>query len=470
MLGKVFKAYDVRGKVPKPLNERIAWKIGHGTADFLLEEGVVTGRTDPMSQTIVVGRDARDSSPSLSEALCKGMRDRGASVIDIGLVDTPMVNFAVNYLDCGGGVQVTASHNPVGYNGFKFSRAKGRPIGSGTGLESIRDRSAVADPVRVVPANGFLEQQDLWEPYAARILDRLDADVPAGLMAVRGRPLRVVVDASNGAAGEMVSRLFRNVDGLELVELNFDHSIGFKHDPNPLVESNLDELRKVVRAEGADAGVCFDGDADRCVVVDEDGRTIGGDLLTVWLAESILGDEPQGKAVVYDLRSSRVVSERIEALGARPIPCRVGHVFMKDSLATTHAVFGGELSGHFYYQDMFNADSGARAFVSVLAGLAASKQPLSEMIEPFHKYAQSGEINFECEDIEETFEALKATYPDADMMEMDGLSLDTGRWWANIRASNTEPLLRLNVETFSPDELEIALKELGPLLGRRVEH
>ncbi|HAW95108.1 MAG TPA: phosphomannomutase/phosphoglucomutase, partial [Phycisphaerales bacterium] len=184
----------------------------------------------------------------------------------------------------------------------------------------------------------------------------------------RGRPLRVVVDASNGAGGEMVSRLFKGVEGLELIELNFDHTIGFKHDPNPLVESNLDELREVVRAERADAGVCFDGDADRCVVVDENGRTIGGDLLTAWLAESILGGEPEGKAVVYDLRSSRIVSERIEALGARPIPCRVGHVFMKDSLAGSHAVFGGELSGHFYYRDMFNADSGSRAFVSVLAG------------------------------------------------------------------------------------------------------
>jgi phosphomannomutase len=470
MLGKVFKAYDVRGKVPKPLNERIAWKIGHGTADFLLEEGVVTGRTDPMSRTIVVGRDARESSPGLSEALCTGMRDRGASVIDIGLVDTPMVTFAVNYLDCGGGVQVTASHNPAGYNGFKFSRAKGRPIGSGTGLESIRDRSAVADPVRVVPAGGFLESRDLWEPNTARIHTHLAADVPAGLTAVRGRPLRVVVDASNGAAGEMVSRIFKNIDGLELIELNFDHTIGFKHDPNPLVESNLDELREAVRSEGADAGVCFDGDADRCVVVDESGRTIGGDLLTVWLAESILGDAPKGKSVIYDLRSSRVLSERIEALGARPIPCRVGHVFMKQALADTHALFGGELSGHFYYKDMFNADSGARAFVSVLAGLAGSDRPLSESIEPFRKYVQSGEINFECEDIEEAFEALKATYPDADMMEMDGLSLDTGSWWANVRASNTEPLLRLNIETLSKDELDAALKEIGPLLGRRVEH
>ena len=470
MLGKVFKAYDVRGKVPKPLNERIAWKIGHGTADFLLEEGAVTGRTDPMARTIVVGRDARESSPGLCEALCRGMRDRGASVIDIGLVDTPMVTFAVNYLDCGGGVQVTASHNPVGYNGFKFSRVKGRPIGSGTGLESIRDRSAVADPTRVESAEAFLETRDLWEPYTARILDRLASDVPAGLTAVRGRPLRVVVDASNGAAGTMVDRIFKDVEGLEIIELNFDHTIGFKHDPNPLVESNLDELRAVVQAEGADAGVCFDGDADRCVVVDEKGRTIGGDLLTVWLAESILGDSPAGQGVIYDLRSSRIVSERIEALGARPIPCRVGHVFMKEALASTKAAFGGELSGHFYYKDMFNADSGARAFVSVLAGLARSDRPLSEMIEPLRKYAQSGEINFECEDIDETLQALRETYPDADMIEMDGLSLDTGLWWANIRASNTEPLLRLNIETLGEEQLEAALKEIGPLLGRRVEH
>lgn len=470
MLGKVFKAYDVRAIVPKPLNERLAWQIGYGAAEFLLEEAQEAGKNDPMMRTVVVGRDPRKTSPELQEALSQGLSAYGAAVLDLGVVDTPMVTFAVNYLACAGGIQVTASHNPPNYNGFKFCRIDGKPIGTGTGLERIRENAAVADPARVDPAGGILEARDLWEPYSKYLHQRLAIEAPNGLTAVRGRPLKVVVDASNGSAGVMVDHVFGAVDGLELVKLNFDTSTGtFVHEPNPLVESNLEQLRAAITEHGADLGVCFDGDADRCVVVDESGRTVGGDLLTALLVEPILERTP-GAKVVHDVRASRIVPERVEELGGVAIACPVGHVFMKQALADNGAVFGGELSGHFYYADMFNADSGARAFISVLGVLARTEGPISELVAPLRKYAQSGEVNFETEDAEAAMDAVRESYPDADFDERDGLLVDAGEWWANIRPSNTEPLLRLNVESANAELVEEVLQELGGLLGRRVAH
>lgn len=470
MLGKVFKAYDVRATVPEPLTEAIAWQIGHGAADLILEEAEAAGRTDPLASTIVVGRDPRPTSPVMRDRLIEGMRARGASVIDLGIVDTPMVTFAINHLDCGGGVQVTASHNPLQYNGFKFSRAKGRPIGTGTGLELIRERAERAESSVGADPIGALEERDLWTAYRQRLLELFEQDLPGGVPAHRSTPMRVVIDASNGSAGAMIPRIFGDLDGLELIELNFEHEKGvFAHEPNPLVESNLSGLQAAVREHGAEAGICFDGDADRCVLVDETGRTVGGDLLTAWLAPSLLAGHENG-GVVYDLRSSRILPERIEALGGRPIPARVGHIFMKTAMAENAAVFGGELSGHFYFADLFNADNGARAFIAVLAGIALAGGPISREIDPLRKYAQSGELNFVNEDIPGTLEGLRRRYADAKLLEMDGLSIDTGGWWANIRASNTEPLLRLNLE--APDEatLAAALEELGSRLGTPEAH
>ena len=244
MLGKVFKTYDVRATVPKPLNERLAWQIGHGAAKMLLNEAEERGFGDPMMRTVVVGRDPRESSPSLKEALCQGIRDQGASVIDLGVVDTPMVTFAVNHLACAGGIQVTASHNPARYNGFKFCRSGGRPIGSGSGLESIREHAAMVDRARTESANGLSDERDLWDAYARRLHQRLAMEAPDGLAAKHGRPLKIVIDASNGSAGVMVPRIFDSVEGLELTKLNFEYDNGtFVHDPNPLVESNLEQLR-----------------------------------------------------------------------------------------------------------------------------------------------------------------------------------------------------------------------------------
>jgi phosphomannomutase len=470
MLGKVFKAYDVRAIVPKPLTNRLAWQIGFGAARYLEETAQDAGFEDPMMRHVVVGRDPRPTSPALAEALIDGIRASGISVIDLGVTDTPMLYFAVNHLACAGGIQVTASHNPVNYNGFKFCGLGARPIGSGSGLELIREQAALVDPDRVKRSDGGCETRDLWDAYARRLHGLLAEEAPEGLAAVRGRPLKVVVDASNGSAGIMVPKLFDGIDGLEIVPVNFTYGDGhYEHEPNPLVEDNLDQLREAVRSNHADLGVCFDGDADRCVVVDESGRTVGGDLLTAWLVEPILERSP-GASIIFDLRSSRIVPERITSLGGVPVPSRVGHVFMKAALAEHEAAFGGELSGHFYYRDMFGADSGARAFVSVLGALARSEGPMSEQVDRLRVYAQSGEVNFKNEDIEGTLLALRDAYSDADFGEMDGLSIDTGGWWANIRASNTEPLLRLNVEAADQEAVTDALTELGKLLGKRVKH
>ena len=465
MLAKIFKAYDIRATYPRPLNEKLAWQVGYGSAEFLLGSAREQGFHDPMMQTVVVGRDMRKSSPALAGALIEGLRDAGADVVDVGLVDTPFVYFAINHLDCAGGIQTTASHNPAEYNGFKISTVKARPVGAATGLDRIRENAARVEREKARRAGGGLETRALWEAYRAHLLRLLAPELRDG----RTR-LRVVVDASNGMAGTMIPKVFDGVPGLELVRINFDNSTGeFVHEPNPLVEANLAQLRAAVVAQKAHCGVCFDGDADRCMVVDEMGTPVGCDLLLAWLVPDFLAGKA-GAAVVYDLRSSRAVPEAIKAAGGVPVESRVGHVFMKARLAEARAPLGGELSGHFYFQDMFNADSGARAFVAVLNGLVRSRRPLSECIAGFRRYAQSGEINFENEDKEGALRALRAAYPDARTMELDGLSLDTGEWWANVRLSNTEPLLRLNLEARDAATVERVVARLSPLLGTRVAH
>jgi phosphomannomutase len=465
MLGKVFKAYDVRATHPKPLSPRLAWQIGYGTARLLTERAEAAGHDEPMMRHIVVGHDMRKSSPELVTALKKGMKDFGACVIDVGLVDTPFIYFAINFLGCCGGVQTTASHNPANYNGFKISAIEAKPVGSLTGLDDIRRYAAMSDEQKVVPAGGREELRDLWEPYREHVHSFLHPALRDG-----SRTLRVAVDASNGMAGTMVPRVFEGVPGLDIIPINMDNSTGeFVHEPNPLVEANLAQVREAVIAEKADLGICFDGDADRCMVVDEQARPIGCDHLTAWLAAGFLADNP-GAGIVFDLRSSRSLAEMIREAGGRPIKSRVGHVFMKAAMAEHGAVFGGELSGHFYFRDNFNADSGAIAFASVASALAAADAPLSSLIEPARRYTQSGEINFETEDKEEALDELKRAYPDAEVDELDGVTLNAGAWWCNVRASNTEPLLRLNLE--GPDESTVArlVDEVSQHLGTRVAH
>ena len=467
MLGKVFKAYDIRATYPNPLNEEGAWRIGYGCGQFLLEQAGLEGAVTPMKKTVVVGWDMRKSSPSLRDALCEGITDAGASVIDVGMVDTPFVYFAVNHLDCAGGVQVTASHNPPQYNGFKVSKGKAKPVGESTGLAEIRQMAVLVDPRKAKGVGGGQhESRDLWDAYRTHVLKFLKLE--------GGRKIKVVVDASNGMAGTMVPKLFAGIDGLEIIELYFDNSKGeFVHEPNPLVAENLLDLQSKVRETGADLGICFDGDADRLVVVDELGSVIGCDHLTALLAPRFLKDCPGG-AVVYDLRSSKAVEENVRAAGGTPVRSRVGHVFMKAELAERGGPFGGELSGHFYFAGNFYADSGAIAFAEVLSLVSGSDRPLSALIKPIARYAQSGEINFEVEDKDGAIAELKSVYAGrGEIDEMDGVTVDcfAGEgWWCNVRKSNTEPLLRLNLEAKDPAMLQEKIEELSSMLGTVAAH
>ena len=465
MLGKVFKAYDVRAIYPKPLSEKLAWQIGHAVARYLTEHAADAGFDDPMMRHVVVGRDMRTSSPSLAEALKMGVRDYGAHVVDVGMVDTPLVYFAINHLGCCGGVQVTASHNPANYNGFKISGMKARPIGMTTGLDEVRRYAAVVDRDKRISAGGRQEQRGLWDAYRDHVLRFLDESLLDG-----SKTIHVVIDASNGMAGTMIPEVFGKIPGLKITKLNFDNSTGeFVHEPNPLVEANLQQLQDKVQSARADLGFCFDGDADRCVAVDEQAQIIGCDLLTAWLSSGFLQANPKS-AVVYDLRSTKSLPEMITEAGGKAIKSRVGHVFMKQEMAEHDAVFGGELSGHLYFRDNFFADSGAIAFATVVSALARADGPLSEQIRPARRYAQSGEINFETEDKDAAIDDLVDAFPSAEIEELDGVTLDLGDWWFNVRSSNTEPLLRLNLEAPDRPTVNAYVEQVAQYLGRRVAH
>lgn len=468
MLGKVFKAYDIRAIYPNPLSTNTAWKIGYGTARFLFSEAEAVGATDPMMKYVIVGEDMRPSSPELSDALINGLRHFGANIIRVGLVDTPFIYFAINHLDCAGGVQTTASHNPIEYNGFKISGRTALPLGQNTGLVEISKFAAMADENKIKsqePPLGRIEERDLWDDYRGHVMQFLD---------LGGKELKVVIDASNGMAGMMIPKVFSNIPGLEIVKLNFDNKRGeFVHEPNPLVHSNLNQVRAAVRAENADFGICFDGDADRGIFVDENAEIIGCDHLTAWLAKFFLELYP-GSPIVYDLRSSKAVEETVAECGGVPVRSCVGHVFMKQALRKHDACFGGELSGHFYFKDNFYSDSGAIVFAVVLTALAQADSGFSAVIAPMARYKQSGEINFENDNKDEALEELSERFMgEGEIDELDGVSIDCFKsdgWWLNVRKSNTEPLLRLNLEAKDEETLERMVDEVSPLLGKRVAH
>jgi phosphomannomutase len=463
MLSTVFKAYDVRATCPDPLSESVAFRIGYGTGTFLLSQDGLDALPERTRRTVVVGRDMRLTSPGLVKALQDGIRAAGANVLDVGLVDTPFVPFAVHHAQCIGGVQTTASHNPANYNGFKISKMLGKPAGEQTGLREIREIAETAadhgEPI------GSRSEVDLWEAYRAHVHPMLSEALRNGT-----ETIRVAIDASNGMAGTMVPKLFDDVPGIEIIKINFENSSGvFVHDPNPLVEANLAQVREAVVAEQCRVGICFDGDADRCMVVDEQGGIVGCDLMTGWLGQRFLKAAGGGK-VVFDLRSSHSTAELIREAGGEPVMGRVGHVFMKQAMAEHDAVFGGELSGHFYFRENFNADSGAMAFAAVCSAVVEDGRPLSEIIAGTRRYCQSGEINFEVDDKAAAMECLVAAFPDAEVSRLDGVTVDLGTWWCNVRASNTEPLLRLNLEAGTEQEVADRLAEVAPLLGVRVAH
>ncbi len=450
----IFKAYDVRGLYPDELNEEDAWKIGCAAARFLpsLMTGYERGQG---GQTICIGRDMRTHSEPLMAATIEGVRSAGVDVINIGMIDTPQMYFAINHLSTCGGIQITASHNPAKYNGLKVSGRGAIPIGGDSGLKDIQ-HLAMAMPHTKGNPTGRLKDEDLTAPYKRHVLQFLNPRV---------RDKKIAIDASNGMAGKMIPLLFSDVP-IKIIDINFEHNGTFKHDPDPLKPSSLTQLKATVKRQKCDFGLCFDGDADRMMMVDENGDTVGCDLMTALLVPHFLANRPKS-TILYDLRCSRVVMEEILKYGGTPRRERVGHAYMKKTMRDTHAVFGGEVSGHFYYADNFCADSAAITMVHILNVISDRSAKVSELIAPLRRYASSGEINFHVEDKEGKMDELLRRYADGQADRLDGITIGYKDWWFNCRPSNTEPLLRLNVEAKTPEMLQAKLCELEALLGKR---
>ncbi len=437
----IFKAYDVRGIYPTELDESLARKIG---AAFVK----VTG-----AKSLAVGRDMRESAPGVTDAFVDGAARSGASVVRIGLASTPMTYFAIGSLGVDGGAQVTASHNPGQYIGFKFTRKGCVPMSGETGIKEIerlvKEGITIPDGPRAA-----VTDKDLLGGYVDHVLK-----FGPGI-----KKLKVVVDCGNGMGGHTVGRILDRLP-LEAERLYFELDGRFpNHEANPIKRENIETLIHRVKATKADLGIAFDGDADRCVFVDETGEPVPSDSITTLFAEALLKKEP-GARVVYDLRSTRATSDIIKEHGGVPIRERVGHSFIKATMRKETAILGGELSGHYYFRDHFYSDSGEIAMVFLLSVLSAAGKPLSALVKPTRRYVSTGEINFHAEDKDGVIRALKAEYKDGKIDDLDGVTVQYPDWWFNVRKSNTEPLLRLNLEASTSALLAEKKARLIPVLG-----
>jgi phosphomannomutase len=440
-LSRVFKAYDVRGVVPDELDAGLVRRIGAAFADW-------SGAAE-----ILVGRDCRLSSPDLAAALAEGANSRDVGVVDLGLASTDLLYFASGSLDRPG-VMITASHNPKEYNGLKFCHRGAKPVGVDSGLGEIRALAEKGDEI-LGTGHGSVTQRDVLQAYVDHVLSFTDA---AGM-----RPLTIAVDTANGMGGLVVPAVMERLP-VTLHHLYAELDGTFPNHPaDPIDPANQRDLKAAVLEHGADVGMAFDGDADRVFLVDERAEGVSGSLLTALVAAAMLEREPGGK-VVHNLICSWTVPEVIEEHGGVPIRTRVGHSFIKQVMAETGAVFGGEHSGHYYFRDNYGADSGLIAAVIALGELSASAEPLSHLLAPYRRYAASGEINSRVDDprakIEEIAEALR----DGRQDRLDGLTVEFDDWWCNVRPSNTEPLLRLNVEAKSEEVLAARTAEVLALI------
>jgi phosphomannomutase len=431
-LRPIFKAYDVRGIYPDQFDEDVARRIGSAFAGWIDTERVL------------VGWDCRLSSPALSSAFVEGVRAEGLGVVELGLATTDMVYFASGRLELPGAM-FTASHNPPEYNGLKLCRPLARPIGVETGLQEIRERAERLDHQAAPASSGALERRDMLEAYLEHLLSFIDRS--------NLRPRTVAADAANGMAALVVPDLFDRLP-FELVPLYMELDGTFPNHPaDPIQPENQEDLRRVVTEHGADLGLAFDGDADRVFVVDEHAEGVSGSLVTALVAKAMLERNP-GSTVLYNLICSHVVPEVIEENGGTAVRTRVGHSFIKQVMAETGAVFGGEHSGHYYFRDNYNADSGLVASMVVLDQMSKAGVPLSELLRPFRRYFDSGEINSEVHDQDGVIDRISRAYPDERQDRTDGLTVEFDDWWFNVRPSNTEPLLRLNVEARTKERLE----------------
>jgi len=432
---KVFKAYDVRGLYPSELNEDGAYRVGRAYVEHF----------EP--RTIAVGRDMRLSSPTMAAAVIDGAADGGADVLDIGLVGTEMVYYAVGELGLEGGICVTASHNPRDYTGLKIVRRGALPVGGDSGLGDVRERALAG--FGPVPRRGNLRQEDVWTGFVTKVLSFIESEAI--------RPLKVVVDAANGMAGVMLPPVLERLPQLDVVPCFFEPDGSFpNHEPNPLLPENREFIVARTREEGADLGVAYDGDADRCFFVDDTGEFVPGDFVTALLAEAVLEKEP-GAKVIYDVRASWAVPETIERAGGVALVNRVGHAFIKHRMRQEAAAFAGEVSAHYYFRDFSQADSGVVPFLLMLELLSRRGAKLSEILAPYRRrFFLTGEINTPVADVPLKLQELKERYSalGGRLSHLDGVSIDFDDWHFNVRPSNTEPLLRLNLEALSHELME----------------
>jgi phosphomannomutase len=433
---KIFKAYDVRGIYPSQLDEEGAYAIGRAYVE----------QFEP--RRIAVGRDMRISGPAMATAVIGGAADAGADVLDIGMVGTEMVYFAVGELGLDGGIAVTASHNPKEYTGMKIVRGGALPVGGDSGLLEVRDRAVRGpDPSGSGPARGEVRQADIWPAYVDRVLSFVDLDAI--------RPLRVVIDAANGMAGAMLPPVLERLP-VEAVRCYFEPDGSFpNHEPNPLLPENREFIVRKTLEERADFGVAFDGDADRCFFVDDSGEFVPGDFATALLADGVLEKEP-GAKIIYDVRASWAVPETIERGGGVPLVNRVGHAFIKLRMREEDAAFAGEVSGHYYFRDFSQADSGVIPFLLMLERVSKGGTKLSELLWPYReRYFITGELNTPVPDVELKLRDLEERFgPEGTVSALDGISVESADWHFNVRPSNTEPLLRLNLEARSRELME----------------
>ena len=431
---RVFKAYDVRGLVGDEVDDDLARAVGAAFVE-------VVGR----DRGVVVGHDMRPSSPGMAQAFAEGAASRGAGVTLIGLASTDQLYFASGDLGRPGAM-FTASHNPAAYNGIKMCRANAVPVGLDTGLAEIRDLVAAGGLPPYGDEPGIIDSTDVLDAYAAHLV---------ALAPVKGRRLKVAVDAGNGMAGHTAPAVLGRLD-VDVVPMYFELDGTFpNHEANPIEPANLADLQAKVRETGADIGLAFDGDADRCFLVDERGELVSPSVLTALIAARELAKEP-GATVIHNLLTSRAVPQIVTERGGTPVRTRVGHSFIKATMAETDAVFGGEHSGHFYFRDFWRADSGMLAALHALAALAETDRPLSELLAGYTRFHATGEINSTVDDAAAVMAAIEKEYADRDGVtvdHLDGLTVTHDDWWFNVRPSNTEPLLRLNAEAADADGL-----------------
>jgi len=442
----IFRSYDIRGIVPNELDEETAEKIGRAFAQFT------------SAKNVCVGRDMRVTGPAIQAALIKGLTEQGVDVVEVGMVTTPLFYFSVWQSKADAGIMVSASHNPGIYNGFKMTRAQAIPISKDTGLLKIREMVEKGE----FPAGnkmGVVEKKD----YTAGYLDYATAG------AEKIGKMKIVIDSGNGMAGILLPQVLERLPQVEAVKMYFEPDGTFpNHEANPLEEKNMRDLQEAMRREGAALGVAFDGDADRVGFTDENGETVSGDLIGALIAQEML-KENSGAKILYDLRSSWAAKETITAAGGVPVMSRVGHSYIKELMRKEGAIFAAELSSHFYFKDYY-AESAIRAMIFLMRVISEKGQKLSELVAPLRKYAKTPEINFEVVDKAAAIAEAKRRYADGKQFELDGFSVEYSDWWFNLRASGTEPLLRLNMEAKTSELLEQKKQELFSFLGQPINH